>query len=304
MKRKLIKQGLGGYTIYLPKKWIDLRNLQGGDEIDITEEDGNLIVASEKSGKKSEITVRVPAEFESLIIRRVSNPYKMGYDRIVIRYEEKDAFKTIKKLVNHYFVGFEIVSHSENGCILESITEPSMGNFHSILNKQFFILKEIVSNLKENIKKRDKEKFQDVNDLILNFYKHVNFLRRCISKKLFSAKLAPFYWELLVTLSLAIRKLKFLNNYASSKKIKVNKDIEILFKGLDEILEKVHKLYARKDFKLQHEIHNIEHKYAPKLGMKMINSKRANEKEVIFYLIGAIRMIYHASSPIGVIIIH
>ena len=44
MKRKLIKQGSGGYTFYVPKQWVLHRGLKAGDEIDVVEKDKTLVV--------------------------------------------------------------------------------------------------------------------------------------------------------------------------------------------------------------------------------------------------------------------
>ena len=52
MKRKLIKQGLGGYTIYLPKKWIDRKGLKEGEEINVVETDAGLVIGSDVKGRK------------------------------------------------------------------------------------------------------------------------------------------------------------------------------------------------------------------------------------------------------------
>lgn len=304
MKRKLIKQGLGGYTIYLPKKWIGLRNLKPSDEVEITEEEGKLVIDSKKQPKKQEITIEIPSEIESLARRLIINPYRMGYDRIIIKYEHKKLLKIIKQVIEKHIIGFEIISYSNDSCILESITEPSIDNFNNLLNKQFFILKETTQLLLENLKKRNKERSKQIKELILNVHKHSNFLRRCISKRLFSTKLAPFYWLFLSHLTLAGRKLMFLNNHADKNKIKINSDIKMMFEALKNILDKLHRLYLTKDLKLLHEIHNIEHKYTAVQGIKMLDSKKNNEKVVIHYLINIIRMIYHASSPLVIIIRH
>ena len=51
MKRKLIKQGSGGLTLCVPKKWVDVNKLEAGDEVEVVEEKGNLLMSSSKIEK-------------------------------------------------------------------------------------------------------------------------------------------------------------------------------------------------------------------------------------------------------------
>jgi hypothetical protein len=62
MKRKIIKQGLGGYTIYLPKKWIDNFKLQAGDEINLDLIDNKLLISAEGIKEKRQTTITVTGE--------------------------------------------------------------------------------------------------------------------------------------------------------------------------------------------------------------------------------------------------
>ena len=51
MKRKIIRQGSGGLTIYLPKKWAEEKGLRIGDEVDLKEAPYGLLVVPEKTRK-------------------------------------------------------------------------------------------------------------------------------------------------------------------------------------------------------------------------------------------------------------
>ena len=46
MRRKIIKQGLGGYTVSLPISWVREQGLKARDDILIEEQKGNLIISA------------------------------------------------------------------------------------------------------------------------------------------------------------------------------------------------------------------------------------------------------------------
>ena len=75
MERKLIKQGLGGYTVYLPKKWIDERGLKQGDSVVIDEAEGALVIAG-KGASKREVTVTIGTVEEKAILILLSQMYR------------------------------------------------------------------------------------------------------------------------------------------------------------------------------------------------------------------------------------
>ena len=54
MKRKIIQQGSGGLTIYLPKKWADQKGLITGDEVDVKESEQGLLIIAEKKETRNE----------------------------------------------------------------------------------------------------------------------------------------------------------------------------------------------------------------------------------------------------------
>ncbi len=58
MKRTLIPQGKGGLTIYLPKPWLDKKNLKAGDSIEVEEINTELLIkGTAKTAKKIELFI-------------------------------------------------------------------------------------------------------------------------------------------------------------------------------------------------------------------------------------------------------
>jgi phosphate uptake regulator len=96
MDRKLIKQGSGGYTIYLPKKWATKKGLKGGDNISITETDTSLVIGSPIKEKK-EITIEITEENKKEVRNILTHAYRRGFDSIKFTDADPKIVLEIKK---------------------------------------------------------------------------------------------------------------------------------------------------------------------------------------------------------------
>ena len=134
---KLIKQGGGGFTIYLPKKWVDENKLSKGDNLDVTVSGKELIIGPKATNKKSEIETKLTNSSETSIRTLITNVYRTGYDRVKIFFNTEDQFKILQKIIKTRLIGFEVIKKEKDFCIIENITEPSVDQFDNILNKLF-----------------------------------------------------------------------------------------------------------------------------------------------------------------------
>ncbi|MEK6818534.1 MAG: hypothetical protein AABY10_01220, partial [Nanoarchaeota archaeon] len=87
MKRKLVKHGEATLMVSVPSKWIKQKNLGKGDEVDIIESDGNLVVSTERKYKKKEKEITFSSEPESSLRMVIANAYRSGYEKLVVRFE-------------------------------------------------------------------------------------------------------------------------------------------------------------------------------------------------------------------------
>ena len=124
MDRKLIKQGGGGFTIYLPKKWVDEKGLTGGDKVNLSEANTALIVNSSKPVRKEKV-VEITKENKKDIKTILTHLYRNGFDIIHIKETTKTIQKEIKQITEDLLLGFEITETTEGSCTLENLSEPS-----------------------------------------------------------------------------------------------------------------------------------------------------------------------------------
>ena len=190
MRRKLIKQGGTGMTAYLPKEWIDQQHLSAGDDIEITILDNFLTIApcSEKN-KQKEIFIPFKKGRESALRTMILNAYRAGFDKITVHYEGDE--RIMRDLVDMFLLGFEYFHIKDTTYVLESMSEPSYENFETIIRKQFYLLRQILDSLFD----------KNIEDLVFRLQKYDNFLKRCLSKQLFTIDGRGFFWQFLSYLS-------------------------------------------------------------------------------------------------------
>jgi len=280
MQRKLIKQGTG-LTIYLPKKWIDKRGLKRGEQVEISILNNDLIISSpNKKKEKKTITLTINNEKESIMRTELVNAYRLGFDKINLETSAKK--QEIINMINKFMVGFELFEISNNKYSIESFTEPSYEDFNNIINKQFFILEQIINNIQENIE-------IDVNRI----QKYDNFLKRCISKELLNHPGSMYLWRFLSKITRVARLILHFKEEINISKLKLTQEnIKTLNRAL-EMLKHLRISFAKKQTKEALKTHKILNKYRKEFKNKI-------EKNPIkeHHLISILTEIYLCSSPL------
>ena len=102
MERKLIRQGGGGYTIYLPKKWVEKNSLEKGQILNLIISGNDLVVSLVPTQKKTETSVKLHNLIESSIRTSITNAYRAGYDRIKVFLTDQKQFKILQKVIKSF----------------------------------------------------------------------------------------------------------------------------------------------------------------------------------------------------------
>jgi hypothetical protein len=235
MKRKIIELGHDCMVVSLPRKWVVENKLKKGDELEIASEGNNLQVSlSEKKKKIQEITIELEDIRETLTRAVIVNNYRIGYDRIILKYSGKK--KELTDIVDKHLLGFDIFQKSDGNYVIESVSEPSYEEFNNIINKVFFIMNGIIENFhKENIQ-----------DDVIKIQKYDNFLKRCISKTLFDPKTKMFLWQFLSELTRISKEFQHLGTHLKVP-VTINKYEQKLIGEIKSMMQNIQKAYLTKD---------------------------------------------------------
>ena len=294
MKRKLIKQGKGGFTIYLPKMWIDSRELGEGDSINISENDNFLIVGCERK-KKKEITIDIKEENKEDIKNLLTHIYRKGFDLVTIKNTDLKSLRQIKNVTSELLLGFEITDRGENYCILENLSEPTEKKYDSLLKQNFLIIKETIDFIISDFGKY--EGLKEVEDLMKQQDKFILFCRRILLKEKFE-KDSITNWELLTFLMHIQHSLYYMYKHTSENKIKKDYEVLRVLINIRDYFDLIHKAYFKKDIKCLHKINKLKDEYVFKKSFELLEKSKGQKATLHAHFRGIFRWIQLSSSPV------
>ncbi|MAH07172.1 hypothetical protein CMI38_02895 [Candidatus Pacearchaeota archaeon] len=294
MRRKIIKQGNNSYTMTLPISWIKENSLEGGSEIDLLEEENKLILARPRDAKhpESSISFDLNGYNERTILNIINQNYRKGYDKFILKTDNKDQKLTIKKIIKESILGFEVTENNKDHIIIQNIAEPSPDKFDVILRKTFFIIKddgeELINKLKNN-KKPNLTQFQENKDLMDNY---TNFLRRItINAKIGGSRKSYLNYYFISELS------HIQHAYFYLVKSIINNKTDAGFTNLvnetNKHFDLLETAYYKKDINLAHEISSNKTKLQKEI-FNLLNQN--NNKEATYHLGEIIRHTHLAST--------
>lgn len=130
MRRKLIKQGMGGYTVVLPINWIRKRGMEAGGEVDIDEQRDVLIIAAEGNHVVKSTSLHIEKQTFKFYRSIVGGLYRGGYDEIRITFNDASVLPELQKAID-LLAGFEILDITSKSCVIHSTASASELDVHS-----------------------------------------------------------------------------------------------------------------------------------------------------------------------------
>lgn len=132
MKRNLMLMGGKTYVISLPAGWIKKHGLKKGQEIEVSEDIGRVIITAGNLKPEDRI-ITVEYNNEKLI-----KAYQLGYDEIKVT--GKIGNDGMQQTINDYLPGFEIVTAGKGYFMLKCVSEVDTGEFDVLLRRAFLLL--------------------------------------------------------------------------------------------------------------------------------------------------------------------
>jgi phosphate uptake regulator len=294
MKRKLIQQGSGGYTVYLPRNWIDSNNLSKGEEIDIEEMGLNLVLSpSPNRNKKLETEIKLVDLTESSIRTLITNTYRAGYDKIKVNFTNEKQFSILQEVVKTKLIGFEIITKTKDSCSVENITEPDYDQFNNLIKKMFLNIDSLFEITKIRLQNKTPE--EDYNETEERIIKYDNFCRRTIIKRKLIEKKSEFFWTFLSYILHGQREIYHLNKLITNKK-KISAEIVKLIEDTHNMFKLLIEIYENKNIEILSKIHKLEKELIYEKGYSLLETK---DSKIVYHLLVSIRQFYLANSPLA-----
>lgn len=296
IKRKVIQIANSTQLISLPRKWSQKYGVKKGDEIEVEEKGGSLVITTEKdiSAHKTEINFK---EKEILIHRALSSLYKAGYDEIKIEFEKHSEFDTIQSTINRELIGFEIIEQGNEYIIAKKVSSIDHSEFDSMLRRTFMFLLSTADESLEALKTYNINTLKNliVRDITIN--KLTDFLRRSINKKESYFKHIGPGFTIIELLEKIGDGYKDICKYASENKMKISKSAIEAFAEIDSLMRDAYNLFY--NFNLNDTKNFLIRK--EKIDVSIINlTKNTNKNEVplLIYLSNLSKNIFDLNGPI------
>ena len=181
MKRRVIQIANSTQLISLPRKWSVKYGVKKGDEIEVEENGGSLKISTEKGPHVEEITVDVSGLTPRLADRFLARSYQKGYDKIIIKFDKPELMLALQNKVKE-LIGFEILEHGKNSCVIQSISSKLDVDFDSLLRKAFIITLDMAESCVEGLENNDSKLLENIEHKDLEVNKFCYFCLRSINK--------------------------------------------------------------------------------------------------------------------------
>ncbi|MBW2972250.1 phosphate uptake regulator PhoU [Candidatus Woesearchaeota archaeon] len=156
MKRKAIRLANNTLVMSLPSSWVKKAAISKGDEIDVAELEGKLILSGGSAATSGSTDVDVSG-MDPMVKRILGALYKSGYDEVKVHFSTIAELKTVQEVVREEFLGFEVVEQKKDWLVFRKVSHIEPKEFNTMLRRMFLIILSMADDSLEAISKGDKE---------------------------------------------------------------------------------------------------------------------------------------------------
>ncbi len=294
MLRKLIKQGSGGFTIYLPKKWVDKQGFSEGQTVELFETHNGILVEPPIKHKKT-ISIKYSQTINIKTI--LTHIYRRGFDQITITNLPKKESSKLRKQVRDYLLGFEVTSIEDSSCTIEGVSEPSEEKYENLLRRAFLIIKETQNIVHEDLNTGKYQNETTINELTVQQEKFILFCRRILNKQ--SEKKSPVIeWELLTFLMHIEHAYKYLYKSALENNPTISKETKELLKELENYFSLYYDAFYKRNTSKIYSIDKKKQELQFGKCYKLLAKSKGSQTIILSHIRELFRLIQIGASPI------
>ncbi|PIY59809.1 hypothetical protein COY95_05110 [Candidatus Woesearchaeota archaeon CG_4_10_14_0_8_um_filter_47_5] len=217
MKRKIMALGKTCLAVSLPTKWHTKHSLKKGNELEIEEQEGRLILKTTAPKEPLKTTINLKSYSNKTIEKALSALYKSGFDEITVLLDDLSKVLVVETIVKELFFGFTITDQNKSGCTIKSIAQDDSKELQNLIRRVFLINLSLAENSLAFAKSTDYNNLQNLIPLEKTVNQLTNFCQRIIIKGLQEKK--PFFSHVIVwNLEKVADEYKYLCQYLSTKK--------------------------------------------------------------------------------------
>ncbi len=299
MKRKVIQIADSTQLISLPRKWAQKYNIKKGDELEVEEDGGRVIVSTQRSDRVESIDLDVVGIESKMIRRLIAALYKSGFDEFRIHYSASEELQSVQTVVKNTCLGFEIVEQTKDTVVIRKVTAAIYEGFPPLFRRTFLFLISMANESLRAITERKINLLKDVIQMDSNVNKLTDFCRRILNKEEHSHfKRSPPVYYIAEQLEKIGDEYKSICIYlAERKSMKLGKDSLQIYKEVNKLLESFYALFYKFDLDMINDFRLKAIRINNKIN-DSINKLPRSELRVLLHLNTLSRIIYATNGAI------
>lgn len=172
VKRSLIQQGSGSYTLTLPKDWVSKHKLNRDAVVDVVEKEASLLISPQPVAEEKSVSIALPRIlYNSTLWYAVLSAYVAGYQEVTLRLSSPDCIridrisykKTNVSVVGEVqelmslLIGMEVIKQTKDTIVIKELATGNPERFTSMLNRAFYIMEELIEETHQALIEKRRE---------------------------------------------------------------------------------------------------------------------------------------------------
>ena len=306
MKRKVIKQGPATLMVSLPSKWIKKYGIKKGQELEIEEKGGQLILGLKKQIEVEKTKIHVE-NVENFMRRVIHVPYRRGCDELEVTYSDPKLVQPISESLLET-IGFEVVKQGNNFLLIKNVAKGVEEEFDVILDRFFMVIKTMGNNILEALKSNNSDLLEEVKTMEATAQKLYNFCCRQLYREGYKDESKTIFLYCIVRALERIgdhfnRQSYFLTGEVLYKKLrkkdpierpKMDKEIAGIFSNVLDMLDFCYIMVKKFDYKKLLMVRDLEVETRRSISNRTMNKKqKSGEGIFLYYCLSTIEELAH-----------
>lgn len=238
IKRKVIQIGKFTKVVSLPRNWTKKNNVEKGDEINIEERNDELIISFNDIKKRTLVADLDLSELkEDIVVPLLNILHKEGFHEISLKLNESVPFDMVANKINTQLLGFEIIGHSQNKCLIKNILSSSDSELDELLKKSFLVTISLANNSLSCIRKGDCNSLKKMIQLEETNNKLTNLCERVLNESKMDIKNRHLYFTAWLLESIADDYRDLCDILAESDLTKIRPDVIMAYQKVNQLLQ-------------------------------------------------------------------
>ena len=294
MIRNAVKQGPSTIMVSLPSQWVKKNNIVKGDPLYLEELDGSLILnTKQKAVESKEIALKINTR-KDYCPRLLTMPYLQGYDVIKVNFKDPAVLNEIEAEIK-YLLGFEIITTTENSCVIKNITNGIESEFDNMLNRMMNILFFLGKEISNYVKKDNYENILLLKSAEVESNKLSLLCRRMFNTKAVRGERNKLSLYTMVTLMEAIAdEYRFIIEYLDENKPKLHNKTKKFLDEVNGIVKTFNKLFIKFDYSTFVEFRE-QRQDIEKRKFKQLRNLSKDDVYIAHKLYNIMELVHHAT---------